>query len=445
MYEKVALISLGCSKNLVDSEVMIKLISEGNYYLTDDVNASDIIIINTCGFIESAKQESIDTIIEMGKLKETANCKVLIATGCLSERYKEELLRELPELDAVIGTGDYKDILDVIEKSTQGQKVVRFGNQENVDIAALPRTISTLGAAAYLKIAEGCDNRCSYCIIPKLRGRYRSRTIEDITSEAKWMAQNGIKELNIIAQDTTRYGIDLYGEYRINQLLKELTRIEGVQWIRLLYSYPDEFSDELIETIASEEKICKYLDIPVQHASNKVLKKMARRTSREQILNLIDKLRHRILGVSIRTSLIVGFPGETDADFNELYEFVKSVRFDRLGVFAYSKEEDTPAYDFSDHIDEEIKLERRDSIMLLQQGISLENNKRMVGRTLKVYIETIDNGNYVGRCYKDAPEIDGNVYFTSSKKLLPGEFCSVMIQQANEYDLLGEYTNEHSK
>lgn len=439
---KAAIVSLGCSKNLVDSEVMVQSILNNNYEITNDAKDAEVIIINTCGFIESAKQESIDTILEMSEYKKSGKCKVIIASGCMAERYKEELIKELPELDAVIGTGDYKDITEVMQKALQGEKVVLYGHQELVDIDKLPRRISTFGASAYLKIAEGCDNRCSYCIIPKLRGRYRSRKLEDILEEAKELAKNGIKELNIIAQDITRYGIDLYDRYRLSELLIELAAIEGIEWIRLLYSYPDEFNDELIDTIAKEDKICKYLDIPIQHASNGILKKMARRSSKEKIIELIKKLRTSMPDIILRTSLIVGFPGETEEDFLELYDFVSEVKFNRLGVFTYSREEDTAAYNMPNQIDEELKQERLEKIMLLQKSVSHENNRKLVGRTIKVLIEGFSEGEYFGRSYVDAPEIDGKIYFKSKKDLIPGDFCYVMVKKAYEYDLVGDRTDE---
>lgn len=439
---KAAIVSLGCSKNLIDSEVMVQSILNNDYETTNDVQAADIIIINTCGFIESAKQESIDTILEMSEYKNTGNCKVLIASGCMAERYREELMKELPELDAVIGTGDYKSISEVISKALGGEKVILYGHQELVDIDKLPRRISTFGASAYLKIAEGCDNRCSYCIIPSLRGKYRSRKLEDIIEEARELSKSGIKELNVIAQDITRYGIDLYGRYRLSELLKELASIDGIKWIRLLYSYPDEFNDELIAAIAQEEKICKYLDIPIQHASNKILKKMARRSSKEKILDLIEKLRTSMPGIILRTSLIVGFPGETEEDFQELYDFVSEVKFNRLGVFAYSREEDTAAHDMPDQVDEEVKQQRLEKIMLLQKDISEENNRKLIGKTVEVLIEGYSEGEYFGRSYMDAPEIDGKIYFKSTRQLIPGDFCHVKIKKAYEYDLVGERINE---
>lgn len=445
MSYKVALVSLGCSKNLVDSEVMLNILSSNSYKLTQDTNKADVIIVNTCGFIESAKQESIDNIIELGQLKNNGICKVLIASGCLAERYKEDLINELPELDAVIGTGDYKNILEVIESTMGGSKVVRYGNQENVDIHELPRVISTTAASTYLKIAEGCDNRCTYCIIPKLRGKYRSRRFEDIIKEATLLAGQGIKELVVIAQDTTRYGIDLYGKHRIAELLDELSKIEGIEWLRLLYSYPDEFDDDLINILAANDKVCKYLDIPIQHASNKILKTMGRRTTKEDIKDLVQKLRHKVPNIALRTSLIVGFPGETESDFKELVDFIKEVRFDRLGVFTYSREEDTPAFQMENQVEDEIKLKRQERIMLLQSDISLDSNQKMVGRIIKVLVEGKKNKKYYGRSYKDAPEIDGNVFFSSNEKHNPGDFTYVKIMEASEYDLIGEKINEYSK
>lgn len=445
MEPKVALISLGCSKNLIDSEVMINNIKNDEYIITDDVSNADIIIINTCGFIETAKQESIDAILDMAEYKNKGKCRALIAAGCLAERYKEELMKELPELDAVIGTGDYREITEVIQKVLGGEKVIRYGHQEIVDIDKLPRTISTMGATAYLKIAEGCDNCCTYCIIPTLRGRYRSRKFESIIEEAEMLSQNGIKELNIIAQDITRYGKDLYGRYRLSELLKELCKLKGIEWIRLLYSYPDEFSTELAETIASESKICKYLDIPIQHASNRILKRMARRSSKEDILFLIKDLRRRMPDIVLRTSLIVGFPGETEEDFQELYEFVREVRFERLGVFAYSREEDTAAYDMPEQVDEAVKQDRLEKIMLLQKVVSKEHNEKLIGKRFRVLIEGQAGREYFGRTYMDAPEIDGKVYFTSKKNLLPGDFCTVTIIDADEYDLMGEMADESGK
>lgn len=442
---KAAIVSLGCSKNLIDSEVMAQSILNNGYEITDDEQNADIIVINTCGFIDKAKQESIDAILEMSAYKNGGNCKALIASGCLAERYNEVLAKELPELDAVIGTGDYKDIAEVIQKVLSGKREVRWGNQEMIDINNLPRQISSFGASTYLKIAEGCDNRCSYCVIPSLRGRYRSRRMEDILKEAAELSKIGIKELNIVAQDITRYGKDLYNDYKLANLLFKLSEIDGIEWIRLLYSYPEEFSDELIEIIAGNEKICKYLDLPIQHASNSILKKMGRRSSKEKILELIDKLRTSIPDIVLRTTLIVGFPGETEKDYKELYDFVSEVEFNRLGVFEYSREEGTAAYNMPFQIDDAVKRDRLEGIMLLQKGISQKNNKKLIGKRLKVLIEGFYDGKYFGRSYMDAPEIDGRIYFKSDNRLIPGEFCNAEVKKAYEYDLIGERTDEPCK
>ncbi|SHJ29830.1 30S ribosomal protein S12 methylthiotransferase RimO [Lutispora thermophila] len=434
----VAMISLGCAKNLIDSEVMLNILKDGKYEITNDPYLADIIIINTCGFIEKAKQESINTIIEMGQYKENGKCKLLIAAGCLAERYKDELLKEMPELDSVIGTGDYKSIIEVIEKSLKGQKVSLYGHQDKVNIDKLDRYFSTQGSTAYIKIAEGCDNKCTYCIIPSLRGRYRSRKFEEILAEAELLASKGIKELIVIAQDTSVYGRDLYNKLMLPELLKAMAQINGIEWIRLLYTYPDEFNDDLIRVMANEEKICKYVDIPIQHGSNKILKLMGRNTTKEKILSLINRLRKEIPDITIRTTFIVGFPGEDEKDFEELVEFVKKVRFDRMGVFTYSREEDTPAYKLPNQIDEETKLHRHDILMSVQMDISYGKNLNFIGKKLKVLTEGYEDGQYIGRTYRDAPEIDGLVYFTSNYEIKIGEFADVFITDATDYDLLGE-------
>ena len=438
MNYKVALVSLGCSKNLVDSEVMLKIIGENDYTMVTETEKADIVIINTCGFIESAKQESIDAILEAVELKKSGKVVAIVAAGCLAERYNQKLLDLIPELDGVIGVGDYKNINGVLEKVVLGEKILMSGHQEEVDIDDLPRVISTGKYTAFLKIAEGCDNRCTYCSIPAIRGKYRSRKFEEVIKEAKLLADSGIKEIIVIAQDTTRYGLDLYGELKLAQLLVELEKIEGIKWIRLLYSYPDSFTDELIEVISKSKKICHYLDIPVQHASNKVLKKMARRTSKGSMTELFDKLRKEIPDLVLRTSIIVGFPGESDEDFEELYNFVKETGFDRMGVFTYSKEEGTPAYRMKNHLPEEIKNSRRDQLMLLQQDISANKSKSYIGKTLEVLVEKKNGHEYEGRSYMDAPEIDGIVIFKSYDVLEIGDFANVKITEATEYDLIGE-------
>ncbi|MEW9121874.1 MAG: 30S ribosomal protein S12 methylthiotransferase RimO [Thermotaleaceae bacterium] len=436
--------TLGCAKNLVDSEIMMGLLTEHNYHLTKDKYNAHIIVINTCGFIEAAKQESIDTIIQLGTMKTEGNCKVLVVAGCLGERYSEELMKELPEIDAVIGTGNFPEIIQILDNSLKGEKIIKSGDI-NVKISEdLPRLISTPKYSAYLKIADGCDNGCTYCIIPKLRGAYRSRPLEHIIKEAESLAKEGVKEIIIIAQDTTRYGIDLYGEFKIHELLKSLCKIEELQWIRILYCYPDEISDELIDVIATEKKICKYLDLPIQHCNNEILKKMNRRTNKAHILKVIEKLRAKCPDIALRTSLIVGFPGETDKAFYELKEFVEVTNFDRLGVFTYSQEEDTPAARFKNQVDEATKESRKDQIMLLQQKISREKNMEKIGNIYDILVEEKVEGEsvYIGRTQYDAPEIDGVVYIHTENPLLPGDLIRVIIKDALEYDLIGEMWNE---
>ncbi len=442
MKQNIALLTLGCPKNLVDSEVMLKILNDNKKYnIVNDLKEAEIIIINTCAFIESAKQESINTIIKIGELKKK-KCKKIIAAGCLSERYNKELLNLMPELDAVIGTGDYKKIGEIIRKVSRNEKVLLYGNQESIDIDTLDRINQNENNMAYLKIAEGCDNRCTYCAIPFIRGGYRSRKFENIISDAKNLAIKGVKEIIIIAQDTTVYGRDLYNSIRLPELLKEISTINGIEWIRLLYAYPEKISDELIDVIANEEKICKYLDIPIQHISNNILKTMGRNVSRDSIVSLIKKLRAKIPNIALRTSLIVGFPGESVSDFQELLNFVKDIKFDRLGVFPYSKEEGTPAYKLKGHISTEEKTKRFELIMETQMNISLELNTKLKGKTLKVLTKGRRNGMYYGRSYRDAPDIDGLVYFNSYKNIKAGEFYNVYINEALEYDLIGVVENE---
>ncbi|WZL74901.1 30S ribosomal protein S12 methylthiotransferase RimO [Clostridiaceae bacterium 35-E11] len=441
---KVFIESLGCAKNLVDSEVMMGLLSQYNYQLVYDKHQAEIIIVNTCGFIESAKQESIDTIIELGRLKIEGNCKMLVVAGCLGERYTKELMEELPEIDAVVGTGNYPEIIEIISETLKGNKVMKSGNI-NIEISEdLPRILSTPSYTAYLKIAEGCDNCCTYCIIPKLRGGYRSRKMEHIIREAQDMVSKGVKEIILIAQDTTRYGIDLYGEFKLSMLLKELCQIESLRWIRVLYCYPDVISDELIDTIAEEDKICKYLDLPIQHCNNMILKRMNRQTTKEHILNTIKKLRIKVPNIHLRTSLIVGFPGETSEQFEELKNFVEEVKFDRLGVFTYSQEENTPAAKFDDQVLDVIKDQRRDEIMHIQKEISAQKNMEKLGKVYDILVEEQVEGEnvYIGRTIYDAPEVDGVVYFTTVDLINIGDLVKVKITDALEYDLLGEMLNE---
>ncbi|MBS3994586.1 MAG: 30S ribosomal protein S12 methylthiotransferase RimO [Alkaliphilus sp.] len=437
--------SLGCAKNLVDSETMMGILSHNSFKLTSAKEEADVIIVNTCGFIESAKQESIDTILELAKYKKNGKCKILVVSGCLAERYSEELLKELPEVDAIVGTGNFPEIIQVIEDAINGSRIVRAGNIDAEISEDLPRIISTPNNSAYLKIADGCDNCCTYCIIPKLRGKYRSRKIEHLLLEAEQMAAAGISELIIIAQDTTSYGIDIYHEYKLSELLQRLCTIDGLKWIRLLYCYPEQITDELIAVIAQEEKICKYLDIPIQHCNDIILKKMNRRTNKENILGVIRKLRRSIPDIHLRTSLIVGFPGETIEQFKELEEFVKAIEFDRLGVFPYSMEEDTAAALFLNQIAEPEKQKRLEVIMTLQQKISLEKNKKKIGFFYDILIEEkIEEGVYLGRTQYDTLEIDGVVYINTIKMIDIGTFVKVRIVDALEYDLLGEMVDESS-
>ncbi|SHJ90619.1 30S ribosomal protein S12 methylthiotransferase RimO [Paramaledivibacter caminithermalis] len=448
MNEKIYLETLGCSKNQVDSEIMLGILKEHNYDFTYDESEADIIIINTCGFIESAKKESIDTILELAQLKKTCKCKILIVTGCLAQRYSKELSMEIPEVDAFLGTTNFNEIAKIINKILKNnERIVSTANSDKAVEYDLPRILTSPSYTAYLKIAEGCDNYCTYCIIPKLRGKYKSRPIEKIVNEAKNLAKNGTKELIVIAQDITRYGIDLYGNYQLCELLKQLNSIEELKWIRLQYSYPDIISDELIEVIESNKKICKYIDIPIQHCNNKILKEMNRRTTKEHIITVINKLRKKIPDIAIRTTLITGFPGETDEQFTELYDFVKEIEFDKLGVFTYSREEDTPAAKLPKQIPEDIKENRRDKIMLLQRDISLKKNMDKIGRVYDILIEEkIENENvYVGRTEFDAPEIDGVVYINSHLNINIGEFIRAKIIDALEYDLIGEVVNELSE
>lgn len=447
---KVSLVTLGCSKNLVDSEIMLGIIKENGYSLTENLDKADIIIINTCGFIRDAKEESIDTIIELGEHKKVGKCKKLIVTGCLAERYKDEILKELPEVDAVIGTGNIKDIVNVIKELEGGKRTLRVGEINNFDYDTLPRFISSSNSTAYVKIAEGCDNFCTYCIIPKIRGRYRSRPIEKVVEEVEKLVKIGKKEIILIAQDTTKYGLDLYNEAKLPYLLDELNKINGLEWIRLQYLYPDNFTDELIDSIRRNDRVVKYVDIPIQHINNRILKRMNRETTKESITNLIGKLRDKIPNIVIRTTLIVGFPGETKEEFKELCDFIKEIRFDRLGVFTYSKEEGTPAANFKDQIDESIKEERRYAIMEIQKHISFEKNSEKIGDVYKVIIEeeiekTENKSIYLGRSYMDSPEIDGVVYVHSKHCLTLGSFVNVKIFDCLEYDLIGEIDYEFSK
>ena len=438
---KVSMASLGCSKNLIDSEQMLGLLEQSGYEIVENEEDADILIVNTCTFIESAKMESIECILELAQYKKTGHCKYLIVTGCLAQRYKEQILSELPEVDAVIGTNEYDKIADVISSLNEEQEK-RLFCAETPLLCETSRLRSTPGYTAYLKIAEGCDNHCTYCVIPSIRGRYRSRRMEDIITEAKELAADGVKELVVIAQDTTRYGKDLYGEYRLAELLRELCHIDNIEWVRVHYCYPEIVTDKLIDVFAEESKLCNYFDIPIQHCSDGILKRMGRRTNKKQITELIARIRHRLPDAVIRTSLIVGFPGETEEEFEELRQFVEETKFDRLGVFAYSREEDTPAYDMDNQIDEEEKERRRELLMMVQSEISQQLNEDKIGKTVCVLVEGKDEiiKSYYGRTYADSIEIDGKVFFKSDKPLKEGDFASVKIEQVLEYDLFGTAT-----
>lgn len=443
MLKKVSLASLGCSKNLVDAEHMLGILTEHGYEIVENEEDADVIIVNTCTFIDSAKNESIECILELSQYKNGGNCKALIVTGCMAQRYKEQILTEMPEVDAVIGTNEYDKIADVIAELDRASTGILWCGAGSPDEQNLPRIRTTPPYTAYLKIAEGCDNRCTYCVIPSIRGRYRSRKIEDILTEAKALVADGVRELVVIAQDTTAYGKDIYGEFRLPELLTKLCEIDDVEWVRVHYCYPELVTDELINVFKTEDKLCSYFDIPIQHCSDKILKRMGRHTNKTQITELIEKIRKEIPDAVIRTSLIAGFPGETEEDFEELCEFVRETRFERLGVFAYSREEDTPAYKLPDQIDEEEKEHRRDLIMTIQSEIAEEQNSAKVGSVVRVLVEDRDEiiKSYYGRTYADSEEIDGKVFFKSDRKITPGEFADVKVEQSMEYDLFGTEIN----
>ena len=440
---KFGVISLGCDKNRIDAEIMINKISK-DYEITNEPREADVIIVNTCGFIEAAKQESIDTILEMSKYKE-GNCKVLIVTGCLSQRYGKELQELLPEVDVMIGVNDYDKLEEAVKRVIEKREKVYYCNYSDNVINEGERTLTTLSHYAYLRIGEGCDNFCTYCVIPRIRGRYRSRSMENILKEAKNLAKKGVKEIILVAQDTTRYGIDLYGKKMLPELIENISKIEEIEWIRVLYCYPEEIEQDFIDTIASNPKVCKYLDMPIQHISDDILKPMGRRSRKEQILNTIDKLRKGIPNISLRTSLIVGFPGENEDNFNELKEFVKDIKFENLGVFKYSKEENTPAALMENQVDEDIKEIRQKELMMLQQNISNRANKDKVGKIYNVIVDNFNGEYYIGRNYEMAPEIDGAIYFKCDKILNIGDIVSVKIESSSEYDLIGVVYYEFSK
>lgn len=445
---KVYIETLGCPKNMIDSEMMLGILSKHTYGIAEYPDEAQVVIINTCGFIESAKEESVMTITEFLDYKINGQCEIFIVAGCLVERYADELKAELPEVDIFIGTTKFPLIVEAIDAYEAGHEPqVNIGDIDILIPENLPRVKTTPSYTAYLKISEGCDNNCTYCIIPQLRGKYRSRQFEDIVNEAKTLAESGAKELIIIAQDTIRYGNDIYDAYRLPELLKAICQIDGIQWVRLMYAYPDMINDDLIEVFKSEDKLVNYIDMPIQHGANSVLKRMNRRTSQEQIRDVVLKFRKAIPDMVIRTTLIVGFPGETDEEFEELYNFVQEMKFGRLGVFTYSQQEGTPAAKMKDQVDEDIKLERQASILELQQGISLDNHGRYLDQVIEVLIEekVEDEDVYMGRASFDAPEIDGLVYINTKRSLDIGSIVKVEVNDYMEYDLIGGLVDESSK
>lgn len=433
-------VSLGCDKNLVDSEVMLGILRAHGFTLVDDEIEADIIVVNTCSFIHDAKEESIQTILEMAEMKHSCRCKALIVTGCMAERYKDEIMTEIEEVDAVIGTTSYQHIAEVVAEVLEGQKVKQFDDLQAMPEVDVQRIMTTGGYSSYLKIAEGCDKHCTYCIIPKLRGNYRSVPMERLVKEAEDLAKQGVKELILVAQETTVYGQDLYGEKSLPRLLRELCKIQGIWWIRILYCYPEEVDEELIQVMKEEPKICHYIDLPIQHASDEILKRMGRRTSRAELVEIIGKLREAIPDIAIRTTLITGFPGETKEQQEELMDFVDQMEFDRLGVFTYSPEEDTPAARMPDQIPEEVKEDRKAQLMELQQEIAFDRAEQMKGREMLVLIEgkVADENAYVGRTYMDAPGVDGLIFVQTEEELMTGDFVKVKVTGALEYDLIGE-------
>lgn len=436
---KILFISLGCDKNLVDTEVMLGMLTSRGHQMTDDETEAEIIVINTCCFIHDAKEESIQNILEMAKHKKDGNLKVLVVTGCLAQRYRQEILDEIPEVDAVLGTTSYDKLLESIDEALKGHATVTMTDINALPIVKENRIVTTGGHFAYLKIAEGCDKHCTYCIIPKIRGDFRSVPMEQLLKEAAYLAEQGVKELILVAQETTLYGKDIYGEKSLPLLLKELCKVEGIRWIRILYCYPEEITDELIQVIKEEKKICHYLDLPIQHASDDILKRMGRRTSKQELVDIISKLRTEIPDICIRTTLITGFPGETQEQHHELVEFVDEMEFDRLGVFTYSPEEDTPAALMPNQIDEEEKQDRQAELMELQQEIAFENAENMIGQETLVMIEgkVADENAYVGRTYRDAPNVDGLIFVNTEEELMSGDFAKVKVSGAVDYDLIG--------
>ncbi len=437
---KLLFISLGCDKNLVDSEFMIGMLTNDGIELTDDETEADIIIINSCCFINDAKEESIDTILEMAQYKETGNCKALIVTGCLAQRYKDEIFKEIPEVDAILGTNSYDAIVEAVHEALKTNRYSNLHTLEGLPSIKTKRIVTTGGHFAYLKIAEGCNKNCTYCVIPSIRGRYRSVPMEDLIEQAKSLVESGTKELILVAQETTLYGIDLYGEKSLHRLLDELNKISGLFWIRIMYCYPEEIYDGLIESMIRNEKVCHYLDMPIQHCNDAILKRMGRKTNKAELVEHINKLRERIPDITLRTTLICGFPGETQEAHEELIEFINEMEFDRLGAFTYSPEEGTKAAEMPDQIDEEIKADWQAEVMELQEEVIFDKNETLKGKELYVFIEgkVADENAYIGRTYRDAPNIDGYIFINSEHELVTGDIAKVRVTGAYEYDLIGE-------
>ena len=444
---KVLFISLGCDKNLADSEDMLGMLVEKGYEITNEEKEAEVIVINTCAFIHDAKEESVNSILEMAQYKETGRLKALLVTGCLAQRYQKEITEEIPEVDAVLGTGSWDELIQALDKVFEGEKYLDFQDVDRLPQAEGKRVITTGGYYDYLKIAEGCDKHCTYCIIPKLRGKYRSIPMEKLVSQAEYLASQGVRELIVVAQETTIYGQDLYGEKSLHILLKKLCRIPGIQWIRILYCYPEEIYPELIQTMKEERKICHYLDLPIQHCNDRILKRMGRRTTKEELIRIVETLRKEIPDIILRTTLITGFPGETQEEHEELMEFIDTMEFDRLGVFTYSAEEDTPAARMPDQIEEEEKERRQAELMELQQEISIDKGNARIGSNVEVMVEgkVADENAYVARTYGDAPGVDGYMFINTDTELMSGDFALVHVTGALEYDLIGELKDEYTE
>lgn len=444
---KVLFISLGCDKNLADSEEMLGMLVENGYEITNDESEAEAIVINTCAFIHDAKEESVNSILEMAQYKESGKLKALLVTGCLAQRYQKEIIKEIPEVDAVLGTGSWDELIQALDKAFEGEKYLDFQSIDRIPQAEGKRVITTGGYYDYLKIAEGCDKCCTYCIIPKLRGKYRSIPMEKLVAQAEYLASQGVRELIVVAQETTVYGQDLYGEKSLHILLRKLCRIPGIQWIRILYCYPEEIYPELIQTMKEERKICHYLDLPIQHCNDRILKRMGRRTTKAELIQIVETLRKEIPDIILRTTLITGFPGETQEEHEELMEFIDTMEFDRLGVFTYSAEEDTPAAKMPDQIEEEEKQRRQAELMELQQEISIDKGNARIGSEVEVMVEgkVADENAYVARTYGDAPGVDGYLFINTDTQLMSGDFAMVHVTGALEYDLIGELKDEYTE